>query len=145
MLKQVVLFLVEIPMTRFTSAVAAALMVFGGATIAAAQQPVQQSTQQVRHSKGPHGRGRADARLFKGVQLSAAERANIKAVHQKYATQRKALHTSNTVDRSQMMAMRQSEQNDVRGALNSANQAKFDANVAAMKQRAAKRGAPVKP
>jgi Spy/CpxP family protein refolding chaperone len=133
-------------MKHVLSAVAAALMVFGGATIAAAQQPAQQPTQQqsVRHN-GQKFRRNGEKQLFKGVQLSSAERANLKAVHQKYATQMKALRSSNTTDRSQMMTLRQSERNDLRGALSSGNQAKFDANVANMKNRAAKRGNPIKP
>jgi Spy/CpxP family protein refolding chaperone len=134
-------------MKYIRSAMAAALMVFGGATIAAAQQPAQQPTQQqaVRHANGGKFRRNGQKQLFRGVQLSSTERANMKAVHQRYASQMKALRSSNTTDRSQMMALRQSERNDLRGALSSANQAKFDANVAKMKSRATKRGNPIKP
>ena len=131
-------------MIRVRSAVAAALMVFSGATIAAAQQPAQQPTQQqvLRH---PRVQRKAAKALFKGVQLSTAERASLKAVHQKYAAQRKALRSSSTIDRSQLMALRKSERNDLRGALSPDNQAKFDANLARLQARRAKRGNPVKP
>ncbi len=132
-------------MTRIRSVIAAGLMVFAGATIVAAQQPAQQQqTQQVtRHAKG-HGR-KADARLLKGMTLSSTERASMKGVRQKYAAQFKALRGSNTVDKSQVRALRQSEQTDLRDVLSSANQSRFDANVAAMKHRGARGGSQVKP
>ena len=131
-------------MTHIRSAMAAALIVFGGATIAAAQQPTQPAQGQVlRHAKGPGARGKAAKRLFKGVQLSTAERANLKAVRQKYAEQRKTLRASG--DRTQLMALRKSEHSELRGALAPSNQAKFDANAAALQRRAAKRGKPVTP
>jgi Spy/CpxP family protein refolding chaperone len=134
-------------MTRVHSALAAALMVFGGATIAAAQQATPPAPQQqvLHQAKGQHARRAGAKRMLKGVQLSAAERTNLKAVHQKYEAQRKALRGSSTVDKSQLQALRKSERNDLRGALSPDNQAKFDANVAAMQGRAARRGKPVKP
>ncbi len=75
-----------------------ALLVIGGATVAAAQQPAQQPAQ--RHAKvaGQHpgraARGpgkRVAAGLFRGITLSDAEKANIKTVHTKYGAQMKAL------------------------------------------------------
>ena len=147
----------------------AALLVFGAATAAAAQQ-TQPSTPRARgaHSKigmGP-GRGmRADG-LLRGMTLSDAEKANLKAVHEKYAPQMKALREQLKPQRDAMRAARQrgdtaavralrekngpaerdafkriadAERNDLRAALSAENRTKFDTNAAEMQKRMAKR------
>jgi Spy/CpxP family protein refolding chaperone len=135
-------------MTHIRSALVAGMLVFGGALVASAQQPVQapvpQAQHQGQHAKGQRGMGARKHRdqAFKGLALSAAEKANIKAVHQKYAPQMKTLRSQGKTDASRQQAMQlmQSQRADLRGALSSENQAKFDANAAKMKQRMEKRG-----
>jgi Spy/CpxP family protein refolding chaperone len=114
--------------------------------------------------RGGPGMG-ADQMLLRGITLSDAEKANLKAVHQKYAAQMKAINqqykpqneqiraarqrgdtaavrslmAQNSGERDQMRSLMTAEQNDIRNALTPDNQAKFDANVANMKNRMAKR------
>ena len=148
----------------------AALLVFGAATAAAAQQ-TQPSTP---HARGAHGRMgmgpgrgmRAGGGLLRGLTLSDAEKANLKAVHQKYAPQMKTLREKFKPQHDAMRAARQrgdtaafralwekngpaerdafkritdAQRNDLRAALSAENQAKFDTNAAAMQKRMAQR------
>ena len=161
-------------MTHFRSALAAGLLVVGGAVVATAQQ-----TPPAAHGHGRHGQmaQRADStrrgpgmrnvrgQLFKGITLSDAEKANIKTVREKYAAQMKATREQSKPDmqamrdarqrgdtaalkalwqkgaaqREQNKQMMQAQRNDLRAALTPANQAKFDANVAAFEKKVAER------
>jgi len=144
----------------------AALLVFGAATAAAAQQ-TQPSTPRARGAHGTMGMGpgrgmRGDAGLLRGITLSDAEKANLKAVHEKYAPQMKTLREKFKPQRDEMRAARQrgdtaavrallekngpaerdafkqiadAQRNDLRAALSADNRAKFDANAAAMQKR----------
>ena len=110
-------------MTHFRSALAAGLLVVGGAVVATAQQ-----TPPAAHGHGRHGQmaQRADStrrgpgmrnvrgQLFKGITLSDAEKANIKTVHQKYAAQMKSLREQ---FKPQMDAARQARQRGDTAAL----------------------------
>lgn len=162
-------------MKHIRSAIAAGLLVFGTAALASAQAPVPPATQGQRaqrghgqhgkraHAWGKRGPGRA---LFKGIQLSDAEKANIKAVHTKYEPQMKALREqfktqrqsqgkiargdtaamrarreANAPQREQMQKLFLAEQGDLRGALTAENQAKFDANMKQVQQHVADRAA----
>ncbi len=113
---------------------------------------------------GGPGRG-ADQALLRGITLSDGEKANLKAVHAKYASQMKAIReqykpqhdqiraarqrgdtaairslmAQNSGERDQTRSLMTAERNDLRGALTPENQAKFDANAATMKKRFAKR------
>src|SRR6185436_8076145 len=77
----------------------AALLVVGGVSVAAAQQPAQQPVQRqgkvgqhaARAGRQGPGKGMAARGLFRGITLSDAEKANIKNVDAKYAGQMKAL------------------------------------------------------
>jgi hypothetical protein len=99
--------------------------------------------------------------LLRGITLSDAEKANLKAVQTKYAGQFKALRAQykpqneqiraarqrgdtaavrslmqqNSGERQQMQTLMQAERVDLRAALTPDNQAKFDANAATMKKR----------
>jgi hypothetical protein len=120
------------------------MLVFGGALVASAQQPAQTpapQAQQQSHARGARGRKHGDPSL-KGIKLSAAEQANIKSVHAKYASQMKAIRAQGKSDatRQQSMQLMKSERAELRNGLSSENQAKYDANVAKMEQRMAKRG-----
>ncbi len=162
-------------MIHIRSTLVAALLVFGGAAVASAQQSTPAPTpapqaqhvkrgQHARHQRGIFAR-KARRRLFKGITLSDAEKANLKSVRAKYAPQMKALReqlkpqleaardarqhgdtaalksmwSKSATQRTQIKQLLESERNDVRGALTPANQAKFDANVKAVEQRAAAR------
>jgi Spy/CpxP family protein refolding chaperone len=121
-----------------------------------------------RGQAGPHrgaggpGLGRA---LLRGITLSDAEKANLKTVRAKYAPQAKAireqfkpqhealraarqahdttalkaLREKSGAEREAMQKLMVAQQADLRAALSPENQAKFDANVAKMKERVAKR------
>ena len=109
---------------------------------------------------------RGGAQFLKGITLSDAEKANLKVVREKYVAQMKATRTQAKPDMQAMRDARQrgdtaalealwqkgaaqreqakqvmlAERNDVRAALTPANQAKFDANVAAFEKKAAEHG-----
>jgi Spy/CpxP family protein refolding chaperone len=89
----------------------AALLVFGAATAAAAQQ-AQPSTPRAHGARGKMGPGpgrgmRAGAGLLRGITLSDAEKTNLKAVHEKYAPQMKALREQFKPQSEAMRAARQ--------------------------------------
>jgi Spy/CpxP family protein refolding chaperone len=147
------------------SALIASLVAIGGAAALSAQQttPAPTATKHGRHGKAGE---RLDEQLFRGITLSDAEKANIANVRNKYAPQMKALrqqakpqtqalraarHRGDTAAVRQLMAqtapqrdqerkLLQAEQNDFRGALVPANQAKFDANLKQVQRRMAKHG-----
>jgi len=148
----------------------AALLVFGAATAAAAQQ-TQPSTPRARGAYGKMGMGpgrgmRAGGGLLRGITLSDAEKAKLKAVHEKYAPQMKTLRQQFKPQHDAMRAARQrgdtaavrallekngpaerdafkriadAQRNDLRAALSAENQTKFDTNSAEMQKRMAKR------
>jgi Spy/CpxP family protein refolding chaperone len=153
-------------MKHISSVLVAGLLVFGSAAVAAAQtaqvpQVPQTHAQHAGKRAGPGRGGRGgEGALLRGIQLSAAEKANIKNVNAKYAPQLKALREQNKeqgkIARGDTTAMRQrrqanapnreamrkimlAERSDIRAALSPANQAKFDANAKQMEQRFAKR------
>ncbi|HEY9225515.1 MAG TPA: Spy/CpxP family protein refolding chaperone [Gemmatimonadaceae bacterium] len=149
----------------------AALLVIGGATVASAQQTQPPANghgahgQFGRRAKGPGGPGLRGA-LMRGITLSDAEKANLKSVNERYASQMKALgeqykpdhqamrdarqrHDTAAVkalwekaapQREAMKSLLEAQRNDVRAALTPANQALFDANIAKVKERVGQRG-----
>jgi Spy/CpxP family protein refolding chaperone len=158
--------LVEDTMKHISSAIVAGLLVFGSAAVASAQAPAQapQAHAQRAGKDGKHagpGRGR-DGALLRGIQLTDAEKANLKNVNAKYAPQLKALREqyktqgqtkiakgdtaamrqrreANAPQREAMKKIMLAQRADLRGALSPANQAKFDANSKQMEDRFAKR------
>jgi len=151
-------------MKHISSAIVAGLLAFGSASVVAAQAPAQSPQAHAQHGgkQGKHaGPGRrAGGALLRGIQLSDAEKANIKNVNAKYAPQLKALREQNKgrekIARGDTAAMRKrweanapqreamkkimdAERSDMRGALSAENQAKFDANAKQMQERFAKR------
>jgi len=152
-------------MSHIRTALAAAMLVAGSAVVAAAQQPTapapQAHGQRMRQGFGPGMRGQ----LFKGITLSDADKANVKAVQAKYAPQMKALRAqfkpqmeaarqarqrgdtaalrtmwqNSAPQREQTKKLLDAERNDLRGALTPENQVKFDANVKQFSQHAAQR------
>lgn len=135
-------------MIHIRSALTAGFLVFGAAAVSPAQQgtPVQVPQAQAQGARGQHanrewGGQRRGGALLKGISLSAAEKANLKGVHQKYAAQMKALRAQPKSDarREQVKQLMTAERNDTRAALAPENRTKFDANVARMEQRVAQR------
>ncbi|HEY4304765.1 MAG TPA: hypothetical protein VGM82_09880 [Gemmatimonadaceae bacterium] len=149
-------------MKHISSAIVAGLLVFGSAAVAAAQAPAQAPQAHAQHA-GKHGKhagpGRRDGALLRGIQLTDAEKANVKNVNAKYAPQLKALreqYKGQKIAKGDTAAMRQrreanapkreamkkimlAQRADMRGALAPANQAKYDANAKQMQERLAKR------
>ena len=154
-------------------ALAATALTLGSAVVVSAQQTAPQGVHQD-HTQRPDSahrrfgaRGlRGQAQLFKGIPLSDAEKANLKVVREKYASQMKATREQSKPDmqamrdarqrgdtaalralwqkgaaqREQTKQVMQAERNELRAALTPANQAKFDANVAAFEKKAAEHG-----
>jgi Spy/CpxP family protein refolding chaperone len=109
--------------------------------------------------QGERGRGGA----LRGIKLSDAEKARLKTIHGKYATEGKSLRTSlkpamqearaarqkgdtaaaravwdrNKAGRDQLTALRTREQSELRAALSPENQKVYDANVAKQAERRA--------
>jgi Spy/CpxP family protein refolding chaperone len=154
-------------MINIRYALTGALLLIGSATLASAQDPTHPRAGRGMHAQGAHGMmapglGRA---LFKGITLSDAEKANLKNVRTKYASQQKALREQfkpqmeaaraarqrgdtaalkdlwqkSAGQREQAKQLMLAERNDLRTALTPANQTKFDANVAEMQKRMAAR------
>jgi Spy/CpxP family protein refolding chaperone len=154
-------------MTHFRSTLVAALLTFGAAAVASAQatNPAPQNTARAQHQKGP-GRHHGDRAMLKGISLTDGEKANLKNVQAKYATQMKALREQskpqsqamrdarqrgdtaavramrekNAPQRQQAKQLLDAQRAEFRSALSPENQAKFDANLQQAKARMAKHG-----
>jgi len=133
------------------------------ASFAGAQAPAQQGTRQGRHEmqRGMRAGARVERGLFRGIKLSDAEKAKIKDINGKYATQAKALReqmkpamqearaarqkgdtaaaraafAKNKPTFDKLAQLRKSEQSEVRSALTPENQKLYDANVQQMAKR----------
>ena len=133
------------------------------ASFAGAQAPVQQRARQGQHEmqRGMRAGVRAERGLFRGIKLSDAEKAKIKDIHAKYATQAKSLReqmkpamqearadrqkgdtaaaragfAKNKATFDRLAELRKSEQGEVRSALTPENQKLYDANVQQLAKR----------
>lgn len=127
------------------------------ASFAGAQAPAQQGAHQGRHAMqhGMRAGVRAERGLFRGIKLSDAEKARLKDIHSKYATQAKSLReqmkpamqearaarqkgdtaaaravmAKNKATFDKLAELRKSEQGEIRSALTPENQKLYDANV----------------
>ena len=88
----------------------------------------------------PHRHHRFAHRLFKDVNLTDAERGQLKAIHQKYAPQMKAARQSG--DKATIRSLRTQQLDEIRGVLTPDQQTKFDANRAAIRARMKQRTTP---
>lgn len=133
------------------------------ASFAGAQAPAQQGTQPGRHAmqRGMRAGARVERGLFRGIRLSDAEKAKLKDIRSKYATQARSLReqmkpamqevraarqkgdtaaaravmTKNKATIDKLAELRKSEQAEVRSALTPENQKLYDANVQQMAKR----------
>ena len=147
--------------TRVIALAVASLV--SAASFAGAQAPVQQGARQGQHAmhRGMRAGMRAERGLFRGIKLSDAEKAKIKDIHSKYATQSKSLReqmkpamqearaarqkgdtaaaravlAKNKATFDKLAELRKSEQAEIRSALTPENQKLYDANVQKFAQR----------
>jgi len=133
------------------------------ASLAGAQAPVQQGARQGQHAmqRGMRAGMRAERGLFRGIKLSDAEKAKLKDIHAKYATQARSLReqmkpamqearaarqkgdtaaaraamSKNKATFDKLAELRKSEQAEVRSALSPENQKLYDANVQQLAKR----------
>ena len=147
--------------TRVIALVVASLV--STASFAGAQAPAQQGTRQGQHAmqRGPRAGARVERGLFRGIKLSDTEKAKIKDINGKYATQAKSLREQmkpamqearaarqkgdTTAARTAMARnkgtfdklaqLRKSEQSEIRSALTPENQKLYDANVQQLAKR----------
>jgi Spy/CpxP family protein refolding chaperone len=156
-------------MIRLRTAALGLAIFAGSATLASAQTTTAPGTQAPKaHQHGEHkgGKGgqmgeRGMRALFKDITLTADQQTKVKAIADKYRTQRQPLAQSmkpamtevrdarqrgdtvaaraafdRTADtRSKLTALRQQQLSEVRGVLTAAQQTTFDRNVADMKTR----------
>jgi Spy/CpxP family protein refolding chaperone len=142
---------------------ALAAMVIGMASATAAQAPQPSdsieggghgrhgaASDDVASPRGHHRRWRA---LFHGIQLTDAQQSQIRAIDEKYRSQRRALHQEirfrssgsgstaipDMAARQPMRQLIQQEQVEIRALLSPEQQRKFDQNVAQMRKRAEQR------
>jgi periplasmic protein CpxP/Spy len=147
-------------MSKIRSMVVGLLVVAAAAGVAEAQAPRRDG------AKGRQAGQRGMRGLLRGINLTDAEKANLKAVGEKYhgqfATIRQSMRPdfeaaraarqrgdtaaaraafARTADeRAQLQALTNRMHADARAALTAEHRAQFDTNVARMKERMAKRG-----
>lgn len=99
-----------------------------------AQQTSPDSTQTPSSTVAPHRHHRFAHRLFKGVTLTDAEKAQLRTIHQKYAPEMQAARDSG--DKATIRSLRTQQLDEMRGVLTPDQQTTFDANRAALRNRA---------
>ena len=147
--------------TRVIALAVASLV--SAASFAGAQAPTTQGVRPERHAmeQGMRAGARGERGLFRGIKLSDAEKAKLKDIHGKYATQAKSLREQmkpamqearaarqkgdtaaaravwarNKGSMDKLAELRKSEQAEVRSALTPENQKLYDANVQQMAKR----------
>ena len=141
------------------------LLLGGSAGMAYAQAAKPDATSRREGMRAGRGAGLGARGLFRGIELSDAEKASLKTVREKYKDQFKALHDSFKPQREELRAARQRGdtaaaravwaksgdqrekmraletrmQGDLRAALTPAHRDQFDKNAAAMKERMERR------
>ncbi len=103
--------------------------------------------------QGERGRARGPRMggLFRDIELTDAQKEQIKAIHERYRPQMQALRPTtrrergdsaarpDSATRVQVRELMTRQQADIRGVLTPAQQATFDRNVATMKERGARK------
>jgi Spy/CpxP family protein refolding chaperone len=118
----------------------AAALCVGMTTVAAAQSTQPQQGQ------GDARRGGRGEWLLKDINLTDAQKDQIKTIREKYVPQqlelRKAAQATGTIDdatRARMMDLQDKQAAEIRAVLTADQQATFDKNLAAAKERMAAR------
>lgn len=135
---------------RGVALAAAALVGLSAAACASTKKPAQQDTQAAQPDVargGPGGGGRfggpggRDMRLFEGITLSDAQRAQVDSIRASYRDRMMAARqNSSGGDRSQMRQMMQEQFSAIRAVLTPEQQATFDKNVEQMRSERGRRG-----
>jgi len=144
-------------MSRFLTAALGAVVVLGMAGVAGAQAPVR--TDNHGQMSAEHGGRGERGRFMKELNLSDAQKNQIKAIHKKYEPQMKQIREQAKAQfgdmraarqkgdtsaatrakfqqfRERTMAVRQQENSEIRGILTADQRAKWDAAQAQRKQR----------
>ena len=124
-------------MIRMTlSALALAVAVALPATSRAQQASPESTTPSASTTATTAHRHHFGRRLFKGVNLTAAEKTQIRAIHEKYKAQIKTARQSS--DKATTRSLRTQQLDEMRGVLTPDQQTTFDTNRAALRARAQK-------
>ena len=105
-----------------------------------AQQASPDSTPTTSTTKAAAHRHHFGRRLFRGVNLTAAEKSQIRAIHKKYEPQVKAARQSG--DKATIKTLRTQQLDEMRGVLTPDQQTTFDTNRAALRAHAKKTATP---
>jgi Spy/CpxP family protein refolding chaperone len=120
------------------------------ATLAAALCVGMTSVAAAQGAEPPQGQGRGDrmgGMLLKDINLTDAQKAQVKTIRDKYVPQLQELRKSaqatggppDEATRTKMMDIQTKQSNEIRAILTSDQQATFDKNLAEMKARMANR------
>ena len=117
-----------------------------------APQAGEEHGTKVRGERGQHRghmQGRHMGRMFRDIELTDAQQAQVKEIHERYRPQMQALRPQarrdsserpDSATRAQARALMERRHAEVRGVLTAAQQVTFDRNVAEMKERMERRG-----
>ncbi|MBV9881197.1 MAG: Spy/CpxP family protein refolding chaperone [Gemmatirosa sp.] len=144
-------------MIKFRLAALGAALVFGVAATAHAQPPATGAGQTAdARGAGRRGGGRGlNGALFQGIQLSDAQKTQLRTIQQKYGEQRRTLGQQlrgnqpagaerarpDSAARTQMRALMERQMAEVRGVLTADQQRTFDQNAAAARKQFGERRA----
>lgn len=139
-------------MSRLSFSALGAALILASAT-ASAQAPAARHDRghEGHEMRGERGKGRGEMALFRGIDLSAAQKEQVKQIREKYRAQMKEqrhARRGEEADRRRptpeemeaMRKVRQQQVSEIRAVLTAEQQVKFDANLAEatarMKERA---------
>lgn len=132
----------EHTMIRIRTLALGAALVFGVATTAAAQQGQGHGGgRRQGHGEMRQGNAGMHRALLRGIELTDAQKSQLKTLHAKHVDERRALRDSATrgdsASRAALQALTARQAQDLRAILTPAQVATFDANVSAMRDRRA--------
>jgi Spy/CpxP family protein refolding chaperone len=123
-------------MNRIALAALGAALLTGATTVASAQN----ATTEPRAERAERGPGRGARGLFRGIELTAEQKAQVKTVHEKYAAQHKDMRAQmqklraekqrpDSVTMEKWRGVMAQERTEIRALLTPEQQATFDANA----------------
>jgi periplasmic protein CpxP/Spy len=124
-------------MNRIALAALGAALLAGTATVASAQNGTTEPRAE-RTERGPGRRG--ERGLFRGIELTAEQKTQVKTIHEKYAAQHKDMRAQmqklrsekqrpDSVTMEKWRGVMAQERGEIRAILTPEQQAKFDANA----------------